>query len=145
MAVEMSGTYEGGLKVRLHHGPSGAEITTAAPVDNHGDGSSFSPTDLCAVSLGACMVTVMGILAEREGIPFAGVSFTLEKHMRADPRRIDSLPVTLRMPSGLTEVQRKKLEHAALTCPVYRSLLPEITKDVRFVYADAPEAASTAA
>jgi putative redox protein len=145
MAVEMSGTYEGGLKVRLHHGPSGTEISTAAPVDNAGDGSSFSPTDLCAVSLGACMVTVMGILAEREGIPFTGVSFTLEKHMRADPRRIDSLPVTLRMPSGLSEVQRKKLEHAALTCPVYRSLLPEITKDVRFVYEDAPEAASTAA
>ncbi|MDB4951285.1 MAG: putative redox protein regulator of disulfide bond formation [Gemmatimonadetes bacterium] len=146
MGVEMTGTYEGGLKVRLRHGPSGAEISTAAPVDNHGDGSSFSPTDLCAASLGACMVTVMAIVAERDGIPFAGTAFVLEKNMRADPRRIDRIPVTLRMAAGITPEQRRKLEHTALTCPVYRSLLPEIEKDVRFVYPDdAAEQASTAA
>ena len=136
MAVEITGTYTGGLKLRLHHGPSGMEITTAAPVDNHGDGSSFSPTDLCAASLGACMLTVMGIVAERDGISFDGVSFRLEKHMRADPRRIDAIPVTIQMPAGLTSEQRKKLEHTALTCPVHRSLLPEITREVQFVYPD---------
>ena len=136
MVVEITGTYTGGLKLRLHHGPSGMEITTAAPVDNHGDGSSFSPTDLCAASLGACMLTVMGIVAERDGISFTGVSFRLEKHMRADPRRIDAIPVTIQMPAGLTPEQRKKLEHTALTCPVHRSLLPEITRDVQFVYPD---------
>jgi putative redox protein len=136
MAVEMTGTYLDGLKMRLRHGPSGMEITTAAPVDNAGDGSSFSPTDLCAVSLGACMVTVMGIVAQRDGIDFGGVSFTLEKHMRADPRRIDAIPVTIRMPAGLTPDQRGKLEHTARTCPVHRSLLSEITREVTFVYPD---------
>jgi uncharacterized OsmC-like protein len=134
MAVEMTGRYAGGLKTELRHGPSGAEIRTAAPVDNAGDGSSFSPTDLLAASLGACMVTVMAIYAERNGLPFEGVSFSLEKHMRPDPRRVESLPVTIRMPAALTEEQRKKLEHVALTCPVHRSLLPEISKDVTFVY-----------
>jgi uncharacterized OsmC-like protein len=136
MAVEMTGTYLGGLKMTLHHGPSGTEIRTAAPVDNNGDGSSFSPTDLCAVSLGACMVTVMGIVAQRDGIAFDGVSFSLEKHMRADPRRIDAIPVTIRMPAGLTPEQRSKLEHTARTCPVHRSLLPEITREVTFAYPD---------
>lgn len=136
MAVEITGTYTGGLKLRLHHGPSGMEITTAAPVDNQGDGSSFSPTDLCAASLGACMLTVMGIVAERDGISFDGAAFRLEKHMRADPRRIDAIPVTIQMPAGLTPEQRKKLEHTALTCPVHRSLLPEITREVQFVYPD---------
>lgn len=134
MAVEITGRYAGGLKVDLRHGPSGAEMRTAAPVDNAGDGSSFSPTDLLAASLGACMVTVMAIYAERNGIAFDGVSFSLEKHMRADPRRVDALPVTIRMPAALTEEQRTRLEHVALTCPVHRSLLPEIRKDVRFVY-----------
>lgn len=134
MAVEISGTYTGDLKMTLRHGPSGTELTTAAPRDNMGDGSSFSPTDLLAASLGACMVTTMAIVARREEIPFEGAGFILEKHMRADPRRVDSLPVTLRMPGGLTEAQRKKLENAALTCPVHRSLLPEIQKDVRFEY-----------
>ncbi len=68
MAVEITGRYAGNLKVDLHHGPSGAEMRTAAPVDNNGDGSSFSPTDLLAASLGACMVTVIGIYAEKYGI-----------------------------------------------------------------------------
>ena len=134
MAVEMSGRYAGNLKVDLHHGPSGVEIRTAAPVDNNGDGSSFSPTDLLAVSLGTCMVTVMAIYAERHGLPFAGTSFQLEKHMRADPRRVDAIPVTVRMPAALTAEQREKLEHIALTCPVHRSLLPEITREIRFEY-----------
>jgi uncharacterized OsmC-like protein len=144
MAVEITGSYAGNKKVRLQHGPSGAEIGTAAPLDNNGDGSSFSPTDLVAAALGACMVTVMAIVAERDGIPYDGVDFVVEKHMRADPRRIDKLPVTLRMPAGLTPEQRVKLERTALTCPVHRSLLPEIEKEVRFVYPDAAETANAA-
>ncbi len=134
MAVEMTGRYAGGLTVKLRHGPSGTEIRTAAPVDNNGDGSSFSPTDLLAASLGACMVTVMGIYAQKNGIPFEGTEFRLEKHMRADPRRVDALPVTVRLPAALDPHQRAVLENVALTCPVYRSLLPEIRKDVQFVY-----------
>jgi uncharacterized OsmC-like protein len=145
MAVEITGRYAGGLKVDVRHGPSGAELRTAAPVDNNGDGSSFSPTDLLAASLGACMVTVMGIYAEKNGIPFHGVEFRLEKHMRADPRRVDALPVTLRMPAALDERQRTTLENVARTCPVHRSLLPEIRSDVQFVYdVGAPDEAAAA-
>src|SRR5688572_21276097 len=101
MSVQMSGAYVGGLKTEITHGPSGAVIFTAAPVDNQGDGSSFSPTDLVAAGLAACVVTTMGIVAEREGIPFAGVRFSLEKHMRSDPRRIDRVPIRIEMPAGL--------------------------------------------
>ena len=134
MEVEITGTYTGGLKMELTHGPSGTVLSTAAPRDNQGDGSSFSPTDLLAASLGSCMVTTMAIVARREGIPFEGASFVLQKHMRADPRRGEAVPVTLRLPASLTPEQRAKLEHAALNCPVHRSLLPEIRKDVEFVY-----------
>ncbi|HEX8274079.1 MAG TPA: OsmC family protein [Longimicrobiaceae bacterium] len=134
MAVEITGEYTGGLKMRLRHGPSGLEIPTAAPVDNQGDGSSFSPTDLLAASLGACMVTTMAIVARREGIPFEGAGFTLEKHMRSDPRRVDSLPVTVRMPAGLTAEQRERLEGVARTCPVERSLHPDVRREFTFVY-----------
>ena len=143
MAVEITGRYAGNLKVDVRHGPSGAELRTAAPVDNNGDGSSFSPTDLLAASLGACMVTVMSIYAQKNGIPFDGVEFRLEKHMRADPRRVDAIPVTIRMPAALDERQRTTLENVARTCPVHRSLLPEISKDVQFVYeVGAPEEAA---
>ncbi|MCB1056834.1 MAG: OsmC family protein [Acidobacteria bacterium] len=134
MAVEIRGTYAGNLKTRLVHGPSGAEIFTAAPVDNQGDGSSFSPTDLVAGALGACMMTILGIMAERNGISMEGVEMRVVKHMTSDPRRIAELEVVLYMPPNLAPDDRLKLERGALTCPVHRSLLAEIGKPVRFVY-----------
>jgi uncharacterized OsmC-like protein len=103
-------------------------------LDNNGDGSSFSPTDLVAAALGACMLTIVAMVAERDGISTEGLSFTVEKHMQSNPRRIGSLPVHVHMPAGLTPAQRAKLERAALTCPVHHSLLPEIEKVITFHY-----------
>jgi len=136
MAVEITGTYTGNLKMELTHGPSGTVLKTAAPVDNRGDGSSFSPTDLVAAALGSCIVTTMAIVAERDGIDFTTASFRVEKHLQTHPRRIARLPVEVHMPAGLTPDQKKKLEHVAHTCPVHRSLLPEIEAEMRFVYPD---------
>src|SRR5689334_24046753 len=112
MAVDITGRYIGNLKVEMTHGPSGAVIRTAAPVDNQGDGSSFSPTDLAAASLGACMLTLIGIVGQRDGLDLTGLSFRLEKHMAASPRRLGAVPVTIQMPAGLTPAQRRKLEAA---------------------------------
>ncbi|HET7231223.1 MAG TPA: OsmC family protein [Longimicrobium sp.] len=135
MAVEIGGRYTGELKMELRHGPSGQPLTTAAPRDNMGDGSSYSPTDLLAASLGSCMVTTMAIVARRENIPFERAEFTLAKHMTAAaPRRVDAIPVTIRLPASLTPEQRQTLEAAARGCPVHRSLAPEIQRDVTFIY-----------
>ena len=134
MSVEIRGSYTGDLKMSLTHGPSGVQLKTAAPVDNQGDGSSFSPTDLVAAALGACMVTTMAIVARREGIPFGEAGFRVQKHMRSGPRRIDRLPVVVQMPAGLTAEQRARLEHVARTCPVAQSLLPELEVGVEFEY-----------
>jgi putative redox protein len=82
------------------------QLKTAAPRDNLGDGSSFSPTDLLAASLGSCMVSTMAIVAKREGIPFDRRQFSLEKHMtQAPPRRVDAVPVTIRLPKSLDEAR----------------------------------------
>jgi putative redox protein len=134
MAVEIGGRYTGQLKTEMIHGPSGAVLRTVPPVDNQGDGSQFSPTDLVAAALGSCMVSTMAIVAQRDGIDLAGVTFHVEKHMHPEPRRIGKLPVVIHMPASLAPAERTKLERAAQTCPVHRSLLPEIEQDVRFVY-----------
>jgi putative redox protein len=134
VAVEITGRYTGQLKTEMAHGPSGVVLRTAAPVDNQGDGSSFSPTDLVAAALASCMVTTMAIVAERDGIDFSGVSFRVEKHMAGEPRRIGRLPVEIHLPASLSEAQRGKLERAAQTCPVHRSLGPDVEQDVRFAY-----------
>jgi len=134
MAVKMSGKYLGNKKLELCHEPSGVKITTAAPLDNQGDGSSFSPTDLCAVSLAACMTTVMAIFAERSSIDLSGTSFEITKEMNASPRRIGKIELKISLPKALDSETRLKLERAAKTCPVSHSLSSEIEPDIQFIY-----------
>jgi putative redox protein len=136
MAVEITGKYIGSLKVELTHGPSGTQLTTVPPVDNQGDGSSFSPTDLVATALGACMLSLITIVGGRDGLDLTGLHFRAEKHMASNPRRIARVPVTIWMPKGLSPEQRQKLEAAALTCPVHKSLHPDVERPVTFVYED---------
>lgn len=141
MAVEIDITYQGGLRCQAVHGPSRTTLVTDAPVDNHGKGEAFSPTDLVATALGTCMMTIMGIVAERNGWDLTGMTTHVTKEMVASPvRRIGKLLVTITIPekiaSRLSEVDRKKLENAAHTCPVHQSLHPEIEAPVTFQWGD---------
>jgi putative redox protein len=134
MGVQITGEYLAGLKTEMTHGPSGVTMRTAAPLDNNGDGSSFSPTDLVAAALGSCMITTMAIVAEREGIPFPGARFAVQKHMRSDPRRVARLPVRIEMPDSLPPQARARLEAVARSCPVALSLAREVEQEVEFLY-----------
>jgi putative redox protein len=134
--VEIHSEYEGGLRVRAIHGPSGNTLCTDAPVDNHGRGESFSPTDLVATALGSCILTVMGIYAERHGIDLRGTKARVGKIMSTTPpRRIARLEVTIESPVDPGERHVQALELAAHSCPVHQSLHPEIEKPIRFVWA----------
>ena len=136
--VKIQATYEGGLRCRAEHGPSGAALSTDAPVDNQGKGESFSPTDLVATALGTCMLTTMGIVAERHGWDLSGAEALVEKGMVADPaRRIGRLAVEIRVPAKLDQRARETLERTALTCPVHKSLRPEVEIPVRFAWGTA--------
>jgi putative redox protein len=131
--VQIDLRYEGGLRCAATHGPSGQTLHTDAPVDNHGRGESFSPTDLVATGLGACMATIMGIVAERHQLDLRGMHIGVTKVMSADtPRRIAKLETTIKVPLPADHPQRALLENAALTCPVHHSLHPEIEKPVDF-------------
>lgn len=118
--------YEGNLRCSAVHEPSGAQVYTDAPLDNHGKGESFSPTDLVGAALAGCMSTIMGIVAERKGLPIEGMTVEVGKHMNADPRRIGKLEVTITVPLPPDHPDRSALESAALTCPVKKSLHPDI-------------------
>ena len=134
--VHLSSVYEGGLRCRATHAPSGTSLVTDAPVDNHGKGESFSPTDLVATALGACMMTIMGIVAERHGVNLVGMKAETVKEMTKEPpRRIASLRTRLTIPLPADHPQRAALEQAAHTCPVHKSLHPEIDAAIEFVWA----------
>ncbi len=126
MAVKITGSYTGGLKTELVHELSGTKLNTAAPLDNKGDGSSFSPTDLCAASLASCMVTTMAIVGERDGIDLKETTFSVTKEMNQSPRRIGTIAVVITLPKGLSADQVTKLERAARACPVHHSLHPDV-------------------
>jgi putative redox protein len=130
--VEVTADSEGGLQTRLAHGPSGAQLPTDAPMDNGGEGSAFSPTDLVASGLLACMLTTMAIVARREGIPFGKCRGRVEKHMSGAPRRIGQLVVELWLPAGLTPEQRTRMQQVAETCPVHKSLHPDVRVSLRY-------------
>lgn len=116
-------TYEGGLRCSSVHGPSGSRLLTDAPIDNAGKGEAFSPTDLLATALGTCILTIMGIVAERHGLDLGGSSVRLEKTMTQEgPRRVAMLEAWITMPPGLSESQRTMLQRAGETCPVKLSL-----------------------
>jgi putative redox protein len=134
--VEIAITYEGDLHCRATHIPSGAVMTTDAPVENHGKGESFSPTDLVATALGTCILSVMGIAARSMGIELSGAKATVQKDMVAKPvRRLGVLAVTIDIPTPLSEAQQQRLIVAAMTCPVHKSLHPDIQMPIEFRWA----------
>lgn len=126
--------YLGGLRTESEHLQSRSKMITDAPVDNHGKGEAFSPTDTVANALATCMLTVMGIKAEFLGINMDGASAEVTKTMAADPRRISKIEVRIKFPNSYSEKETKILENTGRTCPVLESLHPDIEKDISFTY-----------
>lgn len=126
--------YKGDLRTEATHILSGTVIETDAPPDNNGKGERFSPTDLVATALAACMCTLMGIAARTHEINIDGVACEITKIMAAEPRRIGEVKVAMRFPTGIsyTDKEKKILERAAMTCPVIESLHPDLKKSISF-------------
>jgi putative redox protein len=135
--VEIQISYQGQLRCQAVHGPSGTVLSTDAPVDNMGRGESFSPTDLVATGLGTCLMTIMGIVAQRHGLDLTGSTVRVTKEMTsAPPRRIARLTVDITVPRSISEDDRRRLENAAHTCPAHRSLHPDIETPITFHWAE---------
>ncbi|MDQ6815746.1 MAG: OsmC family protein [Bacteroidota bacterium] len=130
--------YEGNLRTVATHLQSGTVIETDAPTDNQGKGERFSPTDLVATALGNCMLTIMGIKARDMQLNLEGTAVDITKNMVTNPRRIGEIKVVINFPENLKadEKQRAIIERAAMTCPVFESLHPDLKKDVEFKWSE---------
>ena len=127
--------YKGNLRTESTHLESGTVILTDAPKDNNGKGEAFSPTDLMSTSLANCMLTIMGILAKREGWNMDETKAEVTKVMYSDPRRVGEIHIKITFPNNnFDEKQRKMLENAAHTCPVAKSLHPDIKQEIEFIF-----------
>ncbi len=123
-----------GLGCTLVHGPSGARIETVPPKDNGGTGERFSPTDLVGAALAACALSTLALQAQREGLAWGDARASVEKRMTPPPRRIGELVVVFDMPREARPEQRARLEEIARTCPVARSLHPDVRVPMEFRY-----------
>lgn len=134
--VEIHIAYQGELRCAATHMPSGTVMLTDAPLDNHGKAESFSPTDLVATALGSCMMTVMGIAANKLGVDLSGSTVKVSKTMVTKPeRRIGSLDVVFHVPHAFDDATKQKLIDAALSCPVHHSLHADIAMPITFQWA----------
>lgn len=123
-------TYQGDLRTRAIHLQSNNKIITDAPTDNHGKGEVFSPTDLLATSLASCMLTIIGIKARDMDIDIASTTAEVTKVMAADPRRVSEVHVAITFNKQLDEKTQKIFYNTALTCPVAKSIHPNIIQKV---------------
>jgi putative redox protein len=126
--------YLGNLRTEATHLQSKSSIITDAPVDNHGKGEAFSPTDTLATSLATCMITVMGIKAKGDGMTsIDGTSAEVTKVMATEPRRVSEIHVNLTFPkNNFTDKEKVIYENTARTCPVGKSLHPDLIQVITF-------------
>ncbi len=136
MPVTQTFTYPGQLRCEATHGPSGHALVTDAPTDNHGRGETFSPTDLLVTSLVTCMMTVMGIKADKNGWDLQGITATATKHMIGPPRQVGRIEVAMHVPGDWDERARKVLRKTAEDCPVALSLAPSVQVELVMTWGD---------
>lgn len=133
--VRCSGRYLGNLRVETLHEESGVMLITDAPKDIQGQGESFSPTDLFAVSLATCILTTIAVVAERENVSLIGTSYIVEKHMSSQPpRKISDIKIKFTMPASIPEEFKRKIEKYVHACPVHRSIDSEVNTVVDILY-----------
>jgi uncharacterized OsmC-like protein len=133
--VTLHARYDGSKKCSLAH-PEGATLKTDAPKDIGGDATAFSPTDLVAAALASCILTTIGMYAERHGFSIDGATASVEKHMSTPPapRRIARLPVVVNLPASVPAEMRERVERVGHTCPVHASLHPEVDAPIEYRY-----------
>jgi len=131
--ASITGKYIGALRTQDTHLLSGNQIITDAPPDNNGKGEAFSPTDLVCAALSSCMMTIMGLMAEKEGIDLTGLRSEVTKIMATNPRKIAEIQIIFSHPDlRATDIQKQKLKNAAMTCPVALSLGEGLKQSIKF-------------
>lgn len=134
MTITSKTEYIGNLRTRSEHLKSGTLAESDAPGDNNGKGQLFSPTDLVATALSKCMITVMGIKAEKSGIVFSNISANTTKIMLSNPRRIGKIVVEFFIKEDWSDKEKKIMENTARTCPVANSLSKDVEQEILFNY-----------
>lgn len=125
--------YEEGLRTQVTSEEGQVYFHTDAPKEHGGKGEFVSPTDLFAVALGSCVLTIMGIFAKKMQLPFHDVTADVEKKPNPNGGIVE-ITIHVYYPHAVEGQAREKLEQAAKNCPIHHSIDPKIKQNIVFHY-----------
>ena len=125
--VKIGVEYLGDLMCSVEHTPSGNKFLTDAPLDNKGKARYISPTDTLCASLASCVATIMGIKADANQLDITGLKINAFKEMMNEPyRRVKKISFEIIFAKPLSDKHFAIMKEVVKTCPVTRSLHPDI-------------------
>ena len=92
------------------------------PVDDGGDDTAPTPTELLVASLASCVAFYARRYLKRHDLPEEGLSVSAEAEMGSRPARVTSMRVTVTLPAGVPEEKRQALLAVASHCTVHNTL-----------------------
>jgi len=100
----------------------GHQVPVDQPVQDGGDDTAPTPTELFVSSLAACVAFYARRYLDRHGLPTFGLGVDVDYEMATRPNRVGRIAVRLRLPDGVPEEKLAALVAVASHCTVHNSL-----------------------
>lgn len=128
-------TCQADMVVESRHRKTGAVIRTQAAIVEKP--AYFSAIDLCATGLASCILNILEGYARVRNMNVAGMHATVTTSIDEQPFRIRRILVDIFMPDGrFSPKDRIAMPRAIRTCPIHKSLHPDIEQIFSFHWPD---------
>lgn len=132
---EIKVTYDGNMKTTATCGRSEIALKTDNSAESAASGTTCTPVDMFVTSLGACMLSIMGMMAAKRGLDISGATVAMTYTSDEATHRVTSVNATFRLGGiELSDADKRMLQAAARACPVGASISPDIEKNLVFEF-----------
>jgi len=113
--------HEGGDRYRIRI--RGHEVLVDQPVDDGGEDSAPTPTELFVAGLASCVGFYAGRFLRRHDLPTEGLAVDCGFEFAPDrPARVGKIELLVHLPEGFPQERRKALLSVIKHCTVHNSL-----------------------
>ncbi|MGZ8624798.1 MAG: OsmC family protein [Actinomycetota bacterium] len=113
--------HEGGDRYRIRI--RGHEVLVDQPMDDGGEDTAPTPTELFVAGLASCVAFYAGRFLRRHDLPAEGLAVECGFTFASDrPARVGKIEMAVRLPEGFPEERRQALLSVVEHCTVHNSL-----------------------
>jgi len=112
-------THGGGDRLRVD--VRGHVLLTDQPIEDGGEDTAPTPTEMFVSSLAACVAFYAERFLRRHGLSTAGLKVSADYQWGENPHRVGEIALKVEAP-GLTEVKRAAFERVIEHCTVHNTL-----------------------